>query len=346
MGVHDELEREAGAPARRPPSPQAAGSHAAAGAPHADVSRAHRRDLTPHHVMHLQRAAGNRAVATVMRDEDESVGSATGQADAEPQTFTLTEQLDPEPENAQPDTAHEAAAPATGFSDGGMVGVAPFGERTGHEDLHVPHAFTDGGMTGTIAWAGGGGAGAHGNQGVGTLQTQVAPTFTGSPGPTAGRFSSRITPGTGLVAATRSFLGAFSGDQGNGTWMSVSATNRVNQHERNHVASTRGIYAANITPLETRIANAALGTDVGATAAEAVTAHQAAINWGPSIQAFRTADTAANTPGGTIDTADVAAGWIQNLGPGNVLGVAFTQRVVLAGEAAPPAAAPGPPAGP
>ena len=228
-----------------------------------------------------------------------------------------------------------------------MVGTVPFGERTGQEDMNVPHVFTDGGQTGTIAWAGGAGAGAHGNEGVGSLQTQVPPVFTGSPGPTAGRFSSRINPGTGLVAVTRSFLGAFAGNQGNGQWVSANAVARINQHERNHVASTRGIYAANLTPLETRIANAALGTDVGGTAAEAATAHQAAINWAPTITAFVTADTAANkAPNGTVDTADVAAGWIQNLGPGNVLGVAFNQRVVRAGEAAPPAAAPGPPAGP
>lgn len=307
--------------------------------------------MTQQLLLTLQRCAGNHAVVSVMRDRDETSGqsgpvpASGGNGAAASETFVLTEEFVPTPDVGAPDVA---AGPAqVGFSDGGMVGVTPFRERTDQEDMSVPHVFTDGGQTGTVPWAGGGGAGARGNQGTGTLQTQVVPVFTGSPGPTAGRFSSRITPGTGLVAVTRSFVGAFAGNQGNGQWVSNNAVARINQHERNHVASSRGIYAANLTPLETRIANAALGTDVGGTAAEAVTAHQAAINWVPTINAFSTADTAANkAPNGTVDTADVAAGWIQNLGPGNVLGVAFNQRVVLAGEAAPPAAAPGPPPGP
>jgi hypothetical protein len=310
--------------------------------------------MTRQRLMLLQRCAGNHAVASVMRDAEETSGGSTMEQtgpnpdDAGSQRFVLTEEVVADPEVGAPDMAPQPAQPApAGFFDGGMVGVTPFGERTGQEDVNVPHVFTDGGQTGTIAWAGGAGAGAHGNQGVGSLQTQVVPLFTGSPGPTAGRFSSRITPATGLVAVTRSFLGAFAGDQGNGFWLSNGAAARINQHERNHVASSRGIYSANLTPLENRIANAALGTDVGATAAEAVTAHRSAINWVPSINTFITADTAANiAPNGVIDTADVAAGWLQNLGPGNVLGVVFNQRVVRAGEAAPPTAAPTPPTGP
>jgi hypothetical protein len=351
MSIHEDLTRETSAAERRPDFSAPAPSTA-----HVDPPLALRRGtrdipMTQQRLMLLQRCAGNHAVASVMRDADETSGGSTMEqagtdsADADPQRFVLTEEFVTDPEVGAPDTAPQPA-PA-GFFDGGMVGVTPFGERTGQEDVNVPHVFSDGGQTGTIAWAGGAGAGAHGNQGVGSLQTQVVPVFKGSPGPTAGRFSSRVMPATGLVAVTRSFLGAFAGDQGNGFWLSNSAAARINQHERNHVDSSRGIHTMNLTPLENRIANAALGTDKGATGAEAVTAHRGAINWVPSINAFITADTAANkAPNGVIDTADVAAGWLQNLGPGNVLGVVFSQRVVLAGEAAPPTAAPTPPAVP
>jgi hypothetical protein len=264
----------------------------------------------------LQGAAGNRAVAGLMQ----------------PDSLVITDDLVPDPGLPAPDLTTPVAV---GFVDGGMAGTVPFGDSTGTLDLNCPHAFVDGGMTGTVVWSGGGGAGAHGNEGVGSIQTQIPPTYAATAGPTAGKFSSTIAAGTGVLSVTRSWIGAFAGDQGNGWYLTAAAVTKVNNHERNHVASTRGLYAAHLTPLELRIANPALGVDAGATAAAAIAAHRTAINWVPSISAFQTADTAANKPGGTIDAADVAAGWIVDRGPGTVAGTAFTHRVTDSGEAAP-----------
>jgi hypothetical protein len=218
----------------------------------------------------------------------------------------------------------------------GMTGVIPFGDAAAHHG-RCPHAYLDGGMTGTIAWSGGGGAGAHGNQPTGSIQTQIPPTFTARPGPAAGRFSSRVRRGTGKITVRRSYLGAFAGNQHNGWYLTLRAARTVNAHERHHVANTRAQYQTNLSPLERRVADAALGRSTGATAVAAIAAHQAAINWAASITAFQTADNTANQPGGTVDTADVAAGWIVDLGPGTVHGHAFNHRVTTATEPAPPA---------
>ncbi|WP_375424960.1 hypothetical protein [uncultured Friedmanniella sp.] len=279
----------------------------------------------PANVLALQRTAGNRATLTVLREE---MPPADGGA-----PLVVSEVLVPNPDGAAPDTAPGGRG---GFVDGGRVETASVGEAEDPRHDHHPHAFVKGGRTGTVAWAGGGGAGARGNQNTGSIQIQVAPVFTATPGPGAGQFSSAITAGTGLLGVTRSWVGVNSGDQGNGFWVSPAAAALINAHEMRHVASTAGIYAANLAPIETRIANAALGQNAGATAASAIAAHKAAIGWEPGILAFQAADTAANAaPGGTIDTSEIAAGWINNKGPGTVGGVAFTQRVVKAGEAAP-----------
>ena len=88
--------------------------------------------------------------------------------------------------------------------------------------------------------------------------------------------------------------------------------------------------------METRVDQPALGRDAGATGADAIAAHRTAIGWQPGIDAFQAADITANAPGGTVDTADVAAGWVTNIGAGTVSGVAFTHRTVTTTEAAPP----------
>jgi hypothetical protein len=138
------------------------------------------------------------------------------------------------------------------------------------------------------------------------------------------------------LSVTRSWLGVVSGAQGNGRWVSVAAAALINTHETHHVASTRGLYGTHLTPVETRIGQPALGRDAGATGADAIAAHRTAIGWQPGITAFQAADTTANAPGGTIDTADVAAGWVTNIGAGTVSGVNYTHRTVTTTEAAPP----------
>ena len=254
----------------------------------------------------------------------------------------FTEEFIPDPGGGSPDTGGTMVETAPserttgGFVDMGMVGTVALGGPEDPRHALCPHAFVDGGRTGTVPWAGGGGAGARGNENAGGLQTQVPPTFTSSPGPTAGRFSSAITAATGRLSVTRSWLGVVSGAQGNGRWVSVAAAALINTHETHHVASTRGLYGTHLTPVETRIGQPALGRDAGATGADAIAAHRTAIGWQPGINAFQAADIAANGSGGTVDTADVAAGWVTNIGAGTVSGVNYTHRTVTTTEAAPP----------
>jgi hypothetical protein len=276
----------------------------------------------------LQRLVGNRAVARALDAEYSEA------LEPEMEQSVLVEELVPDDEGAAPDTA----PPAAGFEAAGMTGTTPFGDPVDPRHLRCAHAFINGGQTGTIAWSGGAGAGAHANEGSGSIQTQLPPTFVSSAGPAAGKFSSAITAGTGVVSVTRSFLGAFSGSQGgNGWFLTAQAAARINQHEVRHVNSTRGIYNTTLKPMEGRIANAALGKNVGATGPAATAAHAAVIRWAPTITSFQTADVTANQPGGTTDTTDTggAGSWIVDNGPGTVAGTAYTHIVTKAGEAMP-----------
>jgi hypothetical protein len=244
---------------------------------------------------------------------------------------------------ADDEPLHPAAAPgpanptrAEGFVDGGQVGTVAAGTPVDLGPRPVARAFVNGGMTGTVAWAGGGGAGAHANEALGTLQTEVAPVFVPSVGTAPGKFSSIVFGGTGRVDVTRSYVGITLGDQGNGWFVTAAAAARINLHETLHVASARGFYTASIDPLLARVKNAALGRDVGASPAAAVAAHKAAINWGPSVTAFKTAELAANRPMGPVDTADLGSGtYPVNAGPATVGGKAYTSVLKTPAEAMP-----------
>ncbi len=309
--------------------------------------------------MWLRRAIGNQALivtaprpATAVETTQDDL-STTVSADIPPGTTadeatqvtedSLREDHVPDPPDTRlPDeevlvavSAPEAAT-ETGFTDLGQVGTVPVGTLVKLGSVAYPRAFVNGGMTGTVVWAGGGGAGAHGNQDAGTIQNEIEPVFVAAAGTVKGKFSSSIGAGTGKADVTRSFVGIASGDQGNGWFVTGAAAARINNHETQHVASSRGIYTANIDPLLTRVANAALGKDAGDSAAAAITAHKAAVNWAPSISAFKTADNDANKPMGTVDTADLASGtYPVNAGPATVAGKAFTSVLRTPAEAMP-----------
>ncbi len=117
----------------------------------------------------------------------------------------------------------------------------------------------------------------------------------------------------------------------------------INNHETQHVASSRSIcmvnidiYMVNIDPLLARVANAAPGKDAEDFAAAALAAHRATVNWALSIGAFKTAGTNANKRMGTVDTADLASGtYPVNAGPATVTGMAFTNVLKTPAEGMP-----------
>jgi hypothetical protein len=220
---------------------------------------------------------------------------------------------------------HAHAAQAAPSLDDGPKNE--FGEIEGELTSDVPAClFVDGGRTGEgiVHWAGGDGG--VGNQGVGDI-TLVAPVYEGAdPSGTSAAAKAWIRTGTGTATVTRSFRGVVLG--ANGTyWFTARARARADVHERLHVAASRRLHDAHIAPLERRIAQHTGEPNArssGTTRAEAIAALQTFIDWNASVQAFRTDDTAANTPMGTVDAADLrAADFIRDYGARRVNGVRY-----------------------
>jgi hypothetical protein len=129
---------------------------------------------------------------------------------------------------------------------------------------------------------------------------------------------------------TRSYKGVQLG--ANATYyFTARACARADTHEQLHVASSRGIHNTNISPLETRVGThrgESHALQSGATPAAAQTALIAFVNWNPSVIAFSTQDTAANTPMGSVDTTDMAtATFIRDYGPRAVAGANFAHYI-------------------
>lgn len=268
----------------------------------------------------------------VLVETEEFVSSETGSL---PDEHVHVAQIFPGEGLEESDTA--VAAPAVGFSDGGRVGTAVYDNKPVADDDERPHAFTDGGQTGTVKWAGGGGAGARGNQPIGSIQSQKPPVFEAKKTSSGAEASIRI--GTGLLQVTRSWVGINAGDQGNGHFVTAGAAARINNHELLHVSNTQGHYMTHLDPLLTKVGNhwGGIGSVTGSDKADAIKNLKAAIDWKTAIKAFQKADTADNNAKGSVDTNDLASGtYPVNAGAGTVGGKKFKHRVRLPSEPNPP----------
>ncbi|MGH2368948.1 MAG: hypothetical protein ACRDI2_12180 [Chloroflexota bacterium] len=215
-----------------------------------------------------------------------------------------------------------------GEFDGGMV-----------SDVQ-PKVFSNGGKTGAAAVHWGGGTGGRGNQGVGTI-TLTAPTYEGRDEIAAhrGRFGRTIArrpakawirSGTGKAKVTRSYVGVLVG--ANGTYyITRRAARRIDVHEGRHVSSSRGIHNTHVRPLERRVSRRrgqSSGLSTGTTQAQAIAALQTEVDWNNAVSSFSTADTTANTPGGTTDSTDSArANFYFDYGPRAVRGTNYAHYV-------------------
>lgn len=292
-------------------------------------------------VRHVQRAYGNRAVLSLLsqtprapqpvcRPGEEEVPAAPSADESSTGSLSVEEEFEP--------LVYEELPEQMGFVDLGRQGTALYGDASSSSNAARPRAFVNGGRTGTVVWAGGGGAGAHGNEAAGSIQAQVAPVFDSSPPTAAGNDAKAwVRAGTGTISVTRSWVGINSGNQGNGHFVTAGAAARINSHETQHVANSQANYTAALAPLEARVAARRAATPLlGASAAAAIAALQANINWAATVTSFQTADSAANAPGGSVDTADLGSGtYPVDAGPGTVAGVAFQHRVRLPAEADP-----------
>jgi hypothetical protein len=270
---------------------------------------------------------------------DETFGDGDG-ADAaadleEGEILAVEETFVPEEMFGFPDEGGLVGSPvASSFVDLGRVGTRRIGDREDGDVANRPGAFLNVGQTGTVVWAGGGGAGPHGNQAPGEVANPVAPVYESrSNGTDADAW---VRSGTGRIEVIRSWLGANAGDQGNGWFVTAAAAARLNAHETQHVASSQGFYNAHLGPLLARVADRSLGLNVASTEEKAIGALRGIIRWPESVTAFQSADHAANKKMGTIDTADLNSGtYVVQAGPGTVAGKAYTQRLKIPSEPTP-----------
>ena len=285
-------------------------------------------------------------------EDDEESEEEESEEGEEGELMTMVEPFEPLPSGGQPDRhihvarvdsggepVDEVAAPKISFTDKGRVGTVPYEVNPIAEDDQRPHAFTNGGQSGTVVWAGGGGAGAHGNESVGSLQTHNKPVYESRSNGLLSDSDAWVKAGTGNIDVTRSWVGINSGDQGNGHFVTAGAATRINNHEVLHVNSTKGHYDTNIAPLLTRTAGYTFNPSGGYSMATAYTQLGAMWNlsgilgWGAAVSAFQTGDTADNTPMGTVDTNDIGTGtYPVDAGPGKVGGTDFQHRVRLPSE--------------
>src|SRR5262245_52573332 len=282
----------------------------------------------PAAILGLQRAVGNRLVQRLFSGPAPSPAAGGLRLLVAPALPVLVNGDGKSDVSAVGDTLVErttqAPHPQEQFNEAGLLD----GELT--SDV-VPEVFVDGGKTGTavVNWAGGGGG--AGNQGVGTI-TLVAPVIESRDPPTAGGPAiAWVRPGTGTATVTRSYTGVLVGANGPNFFFTASAAARADRHERLHVASSLRNHDAHIKPLETRIARR---TGPGSALTVPSTSHfpritavadlETELDWNASIARFQAADTADNTPGGTVDTTDMAAAdFIRDLGPRVIGGVNF-----------------------
>jgi hypothetical protein len=205
------------------------------------------------------------------------------------------------------------AARPGGFHDDGNVGTVPVGRRAEDEDpadAMNPHAFIRGGRTGTIAWAGGGGEGLgpKGDQGSGSLQTEIAPEYDYHWGGPFTNASSFVEPSTGVVDVHRSYKSSKPGDQGNGWWVSEAAANALTAHEQKHVARSSDLYDRIIEPMTVKIRDSATwGKERAYLGSDAKAALKVRIDWANTVKKFKDEDMAENAPNNRVDNEDVGA---------------------------------------
>jgi len=234
-------------------------------------------------------------------------------------------------------TATSGASMGSGFVAGGRIGTVPvhsvfqcnFNERPGG----YPHAWVGGGKTGPTPWAGGGGAGPKGNQESGSIQNMVVPDYS-SHGNLWNNADAYVEPGTGITDVKRDYITSNAGDQGNGWYVTPAAAARLEVHEQTHVSTAMSNYNAYLDPMQKRVADSeALGKGKTFYRSDAKTLLRRMIGWKDAIDAFQEHDKADNGKNGNVDDNDMHnSGWPRNIGPGDLNGVHYENRLIMNSE--------------
>jgi hypothetical protein len=242
------------------------------------------------------------------------------------------------------------APPLAGaFVDRGRRNTIAFGEAEeqgldreggdvdpGTEDLR-PRVFIAGGRTGKAAWGGGAGAGPHGNQESGSAEL-VSPEIETSWGGAFANADAWVKDGTGTVTVKRDYVSSDAGDQGNGWYVTDKAAAGLDRHERLHVAKSRDLYADKMQPLLDRILMSyQYGKGKVYKSVDAAQLVRQYVDWPASVKSFDEDDKAWNGKGGQVDQEDqFSPNFPRQIGPGKVNGKAFTNRLKMPTEEAPP----------
>lgn len=246
-------------------------------------------------------------------------------------------------------TASGAPPVAGAFVDRGRRDTIAFGEAEeqgldpeggdvdpGAEDLR-PRVFIAGGRTGKVAWSGGGGAGPHGNQESGSAEL-VSPEIETSWGGAFSNADAWVKDGTGTVTVKRDYVSSDAGDQGNGWYITDKAAAGLDRHEQRHVAQSRELYANRIQPMLDRIIMSyQFGKGKAYKSADAAGLVRQYVDWGSSVKQFDEDDKSSNGKGGQVDQEDqFSPNFPRQIGAGKVNGKAFTNRLKMPSEDAPP----------
>ena len=188
---------------------------------------------SPEEAEDLQDALGNRAADELVTEngepeagEEEESGMDAEEAVEDKSEVGVDEDL------VLPATGAPPVVMTANFVDLGRVGTARYGDTSSGNPGHVAHAFVNVGQTGTVIWGGGGGAGARGNEPVGSIQFQYPPVYQSrSLGPLSDS-EAWVSPLTGFLVVVRSWVGINGGNQGNGHFVTPAAAARINQHKR------------------------------------------------------------------------------------------------------------------
>lgn len=284
--------------------------------------------LTPRDVLQLQRTVGNQATQRVLAAKVQH--PATPMPPQRRPTLypkVMQDEGQTKPGQMQGEAVEWCAAETATMEP---ADVNEWGEMDGTLTSDTqPHVFVNGGRTGRgiVQWVAGGDGG-KGDQAVGDI-TLVAPVYDSEAAVagSADHATAWVQAGTGTATVTRSYRGVLVGANSNAYYFTARAAARADVHEQQHVASSRSLHNTHIAPLERRIAQRtgkAKALKQGATPVDAIAALQTFINWNATITAFTNADIAANTPMGTVDTADLASPtFIRNYGPRTVAGVNY-----------------------
>ncbi|RLC93928.1 MAG: hypothetical protein DRI40_08135 [Chloroflexi bacterium] len=271
----------------------------------------------------LQKAYGNRYVnhllGSIRRSAAEGVLLSTaprptpapGQGPAEEEGVAR----EAGPATTAPDLAREAALRPAGASERGpAVGTL--------DASVVSRVFIDGGSTGTdtVWWAGG--RGARGNQGVGSIQSEIRPVYEHAPAAGGGgRHRAWVREGTGVLEVERSYVSPREGANGNDWYITSGAHGRIETHEVGHVNQSRAYYDRHLAPIEAAVADCTGRAKAveGESTEDCTRILDARIGWDAGVEEFRRNDRVCNTPGGTWDTQEQAtADWYYDYGPRTV----------------------------